>query len=125
HASAWSDELCAMFGVPRAMLPEVHDCAADYGATASELFGAAIPIRGIAGDQQAALIGQACLSPGMMKSTYGTGCFAVLNTGATAVRSRHRLLSTIAYRLGGETTYGLQGSLFIARAPPPSPRHPL
>jgi glycerol kinase len=116
HANTWSDELCAVFGVPRAMLPDVRDCAADYGVTAPELFGAAIPIRGIAGDQQAALIGQACFAPGMMKSTYGTGCFAVLNTGATAIKSRHRLLSTIAYRLGGETTYGLEGSIFIAGA---------
>jgi glycerol kinase len=116
HANTWSDELCALFGVPRAMLPDVRDCAADYGVTAPELFGAAIPIRGIAGDQQAALIGQACFAPGMMKSTYGTGCFAVLNTGATAIKSRHRLLSTIAYRLRGETTYGLEGSIFIAGA---------
>jgi glycerol kinase len=116
HANTWSDELCALFGVPRAMLPDVRDCAADYGATAPELLGAAIPIRGIAGDQQAALIGQACFAPGMMKSTYGTGCFAVLNTGATAIKSRHRLLSTIAYRLCGETTYGLEGSIFIAGA---------
>ena len=116
HANTWSDELCALFGVPRAMLPEVRDCTADYGATAPELFGAAIPIRGIAGDQQAALIGQACFAPGMLKSTYGTGCFAILNTGATAVKSRHRLLSTIAYRLGGKTTYGLEGAIFIAGA---------
>jgi glycerol kinase len=116
HANDWSDELCALFGVPGAMLPTVHDCTAEYGATAPELFGAAIPIRGIAGDQQAALIGQACFVPGMMKSTYGTGCFAILNTGATAVKSRHRLLSTIAYRLGGETTYGLEGAIFIAGA---------
>ena len=116
HANTWSDELCALCGVPRAMLPEVRDCTADYGATAPELFGAAIPIRGIAGDQQAALIGQACFAPGMLKSTYGTGCFAILNTGATAVKSRHRLLSTIAYRLAGETTYGLEGSIFIAGA---------
>jgi glycerol kinase len=116
HANSWSDDLCALFGVPRAMLPDVRDCAADYGATAPELFGGAIPIRGIAGDQQAALIGQACFAPGMMKSTYGTGCFAVLNTGTTAIKSRHRLLATIAYRLGGETTYGLEGSIFIAGA---------
>jgi len=116
HANTWSDELCALFGVPRAMLPDVRDCAADYGATAGELFGAAIPIRGIAGDQQAALIGQACFAPGMMKSTYGTGCFAILNTGASPVASRHRLLSTIAYRLAGETAYGLEGSIFIAGA---------
>jgi len=116
HANAWSDELCALFGVPRAMLPEVRDCTVDYGATAPELFGAAIPIRGIAGDQQAALIGQACFHSGMMKSTYGTGCFAILNTGSTVVKSRHRLLSTIAYRLGGKTTYGLEGAIFIAGA---------
>jgi len=116
HANGWSDALCALFGVPRAMLPEVRDCAADYGVTVPELFGAAIPIRGIAGDQQAALIGQACFAPGMMKSTYGTGCFAILNTGATAVTSRHRLISTIAYRLDGRTTYGLEGAIFIAGA---------
>jgi glycerol kinase len=116
HANAWSDELAALFEVPRAMLPEVRDCAADYGLTAPELFGAAIPIRGVAGDQQAALIGQACFAPGMMKSTYGTGCFAVLNTGASAVKSRHRLLTTIAYRLGGATTYALEGAIFIAGA---------
>jgi glycerol kinase len=116
HANAWSDDLCALFGVPRAMLPDVRDCAADYGVTAPALFGAAIPVRGIAGDQQAALIGQACFTPGMMKSTYGTGCFAILNTGAQPVASRHRLLSTIAYRLGGETAYGLEGAIFIAGA---------
>jgi glycerol kinase len=96
------------------MLPEVRDCAADYGMTA--VFGGSIPIRGVAGDQQAALIGQACFAPGMMKSTYGTGCFAILNTGRDAVASRHRLLSTIAYRLGGETVYGLEGAIFVAGA---------
>jgi glycerol kinase len=116
HANAWSEELCALFGVPREILPEVRDCAAEFGATAPELFGAAIPIRGIAGDQQAALIGQACFTPGMMKATYGTGCFAILNTGKTAVASRNRLISTIAYRLGGETVYGLEGAIFIAGA---------
>ena len=116
RANAWSEELCALFGVPRAMLPEVRDCAADFGTIAPELFGGAIPVRGMAGDQQAALIGQACFAPGMMKSTYGTGCFAILNTGATAVTSKHRLLSTIAYRLGGETTYGLEGAIFVAGA---------
>jgi glycerol kinase len=116
HANAWSDQLCAAFGVPRAMLADVRDCAADYGSTAPALFGGAIPIRGLAGDQQAALIGQACFAPGMMKSTYGTGCFAVLNTGATAIKSRHRLLSTIAYRLAGKTIYGLEGAIFIAGA---------
>jgi glycerol kinase len=116
HANAWSDDLCALFGVPRAMLPDVRDCAADYGVTGPALFGAAIPIRGMAGDQQAALMGQACFAPGMMKSTYGTGCFAILNTGSRPVASRHRLLSTIAYRLGGETAYGLEGAIFIAGA---------
>jgi glycerol kinase len=114
HANAWSEELCTLFGVPRALLPEVRDCGAEFGTTA--LFGGAIPIRGIAGDQQAALIGQACFVPGMMKSTYGTGCFAILNTGRTAVASRNRLLSTVAYRLGGETVYGLEGAIFIAGA---------
>jgi glycerol kinase len=114
HANAWSEDLCALFGVPAALLPQVRDCGAEYGTTA--LFGGAIPIRGIAGDQQAALIGQACFTPGMMKSTYGTGCFAILNTGRTAVASRNRLLSTIAYRLGGETVYGLEGAIFIAGA---------
>jgi glycerol kinase len=116
HANAWSDDLCALFGVPRAILPEVRDCAADYGFTAPALFGAPIPVRGMAGDQQAALIGQACFTPGMMKSTYGTGCFAILNTGAQPVASRHRLLSTIAYRLAGQTAYGLEGAIFIAGA---------
>jgi glycerol kinase len=114
HANAWSAELCALFGVPEVLLPEVRECAADYGTTA--LFGGAIPIRGIAGDQQAALIGQACFEPGMLKSTYGTGCFAILNTGRSAVASRNRLLSTIAYRLRGETVYGLEGAIFIAGA---------
>jgi glycerol kinase len=116
HANAWSEELCALFGVPRALLPEVRDCAAEYGATVPALFGAAIPLRGVAGDQQAALIGQACFSPGMMKTTYGTGCFAILNTGKSVVNSRNRLLSTIAYRLGSETVYGLEGAIFIAGA---------
>jgi glycerol kinase len=116
HANAWSDGLCALFGVPRAILPDVRDCAADYGSTAPDLFGAAIPIRGIAGDQQAALVGQACFSPGMMKATYGTGTFAILNTGRTVVASHNRLLSTIAYRLGGETVYGLEGAIFVAGA---------
>lgn len=116
RAGAWSDALCALFGVPRAVLPKVCECAADFGVTTPELFGAAIPVRGIAGDQQAALIGQACFLPGMIKSTYGTGCFAILNTGASPVASRHRLLSTIAYRLGGETVYGLEGAIFVAGA---------
>jgi len=116
RANAWDDELLTALRVPRALLPEVRDSAADFGATDPALFGAAIPIRGIAGDQQAATIGQACFEPGMTKSTYGTGCFAVLNTGADIVASRQRLLSTIAYRLRGRTTYALEGSIFVAGA---------
>jgi glycerol kinase len=116
NANEWSEALCALFRVPRAILPEVRDCAAEYGSTAPELFGAPIPIRGIAGDQQAALVGQACFTPGMMKATYGTGTFAILNTGKSVVASQNRLLSTIAYRLRGETVYGLEGAIFIAGA---------
>ena len=116
HTGTWDDELLGIFGVPRAMLPEVRDNAAEFGLTDPALFGAPIPIRGMAGDQQAALIGQACFAPGMIKSTYGTGCFAVLNTGAQAVPSRHRLLTTIAYQLGGRRTYALEGSIFVAGA---------
>lgn len=113
---AWDEELLRLFDIPAALLPEVKDCATLFGETAPELFGGAIPVRGIAGDQQAATIGQACFSPGMVKSTYGTGCFALLNTGATPVASQHRLLSTIAYQLGGERSYALEGSIFIAGA---------
>ena len=98
------------------MLPEVKDCAADFGITEKAILGAEIPILGVAGDQHAATIGQACFKPGMMKSTYGTGCFALLNTGSDMVRSRNRLLTTIAYRLNGKTTYALEGSIFIAGA---------
>ena len=98
------------------MLPEVRDCSAPFGTTPAALFGAPLPITGIAGDQQAATVGQACFAPGMLKSTYGTGCFALLNTGATPVASRHRLLTTVAYRLAGETTYALEGSIFVAGA---------
>ncbi|MEW6168196.1 MAG: glycerol kinase GlpK [Pseudomonadota bacterium] len=112
----WDDELLAFFGVPRAMLPEVLDSAASFGRTAAALFGAPITIGGVAGDQQAATIGQACFEPGMIKSTYGTGCFMVLNTGDELKLSKHRLLSTIAYRLGGRTTYALEGSIFVAGA---------
>ncbi len=112
----WDEELLAILGVPASMLPQVHDCAAEYGTTDKELFGVQIPIHGIAGDQQAATIGQACFAPGMFKSTYGTGCFALLNTGRDMVLSKNRLLTTIAYRLGGKTTYALEGSIFIAGA---------
>ncbi|MCB5201230.1 glycerol kinase GlpK [Neorhizobium sp. T786] len=112
----WDEELLEILRVPSAMLPEVKDCADDFGVTEERLFGAAIPILGVAGDQHAATIGQACFAPGMIKSTYGTGCFAVLNTGADMVLSKNRLLTTIAYRLNGETTYALEGSIFIAGA---------
>ncbi len=112
----WDDELLTLFGVPRALLPDVRDCADDYGTTDPDILGAAVPILGVAGDQHAATIGQACFAPGMVKSTYGTGCFAVLNTGKDLVRSQNRLLSTIAYRLDGETTYALEGSIFVAGA---------
>jgi glycerol kinase len=112
----WDDELLELFGVPRAMLPQVKDSADDFGTSEPEILGAAIPIRGVAGDQQAATIGQACFQPGMLKSTYGTGCFALLNTGSDLVRSSNRLLTTIAYRLEGKTTYALEGAIFMAGA---------
>lgn len=112
----WDDELCRQLRVPRAILPQVLDCAADFGTTRPDLFGRPIPILGVAGDQQAATVGQACFHPGMMKSTYGTGCFALLNTGADLVPSKNRLLTTVAYRLQGKTTYALEGSIFIAGA---------
>ena len=116
HEGRWSETLCALFGVPMALLPRVQDCAADFGMTRADLFGHEIPILGVAGDQQAATIGQACFQPGMMKSTYGTGCFAVLNTGSTPVASRNKLLTTIAYQLDGTPTYALEGSIFVAGA---------
>jgi glycerol kinase len=113
---AWDDDLLKLFGVPRAMLPEIKQCRDDFGATDPALFGTAISIRGIAGDQQAATMGQACFTPGMLKSTYGTGCFAVLNTGAKRITSTKRLLTTIAYRLDGKSVYALEGSIFVAGA---------
>lgn len=116
HTGEWDDDLLALLGVPRSLLPEVRDCAADFGTTLPELFGGPIAIGGIAGDQQAATVGQACFQPGMIKSTYGTGCFALLNTGATAVVSKNRLLTTIAYQLAGKRTYALEGSIFVAGA---------
>ena len=116
HRQDWDDELLALLRIPRAVLPEVRDCSTLFGATPAELFGAPVPITGIAGDQQAATVGQACFSPGMLKCTYGTGCFALLNTGAAPVASCHRLLTTIAYRLAGKTTYALEGSIFVAGA---------
>ena len=108
--------LLDLFRVPEKMLPEIKDCAADFGTTDPGLFGAAIPICGIAGDQQAAVIGQACFTPGMVKSTYGTGCFALLNTGPSPVFSKNRLLTTVAYSLNGHVSYAIEGSIFIAGA---------
>ena len=112
----WDDDLLRLFNVPRAILPHVMDCNAEFGTTDKALFGQALPILGVAGDQQAATIGQACFQPGMLKSTYGTGCFALMNTGAAMVPSHNRLLTTIAYRLDGQVTYALEGAIFIAGA---------
>lgn len=116
HNGQWDTDLLKLLRVPASLLPEVRDCAADYGVTEPKLLGSSIAIRGVAGDQQAATVGQACFAPGMMKSTYGTGCFALLNTGPIAVPSRNRLLTTIAYQLGGERTYALEGAIFVAGA---------
>ena len=116
RANRWDPELCRLFRVPEAILPAVHENSRIFGTTAPGLFDAQIPIAGMAGDQQAALFGQACFEPGMAKSTYGTGCFMLLNTGEEAVRSKHRLLTTPAWRIGGRTTYALEGSIFIAGA---------
>ncbi len=116
HDQMWDDTLLERFNIPAAILPEVRDSVSDFGQTISEHFGRSIPILGMAGDQQAALIGQSCFLPGMLKSTYGTGAFAMLNTGTTPVTSTTRLLTTIAYRLDGIPTYALEGSLFIAGA---------
>ena len=116
HTQDWDDDLLALLDVPRALLPEVLDCAGDFGETDASVLGRAIPIRAVAGDQHAAMIGQACFEAGMVKSTYGTGCFALLNTGRSPVRSEHGLLTTLAYRLGGVPTYALEGSIFVAGA---------
>lgn len=116
HKGRWSQTICDLFEIPMGMLPEVKDCAADFGVTRTDLFGRSIPILGVAGDQQAATVGQACFKPGMMKSTYGTGCFALLNTGDLPVTSQNRLLTTIAYQFDGKPTYALEGSIFVAGA---------
>jgi glycerol kinase len=116
HDGCWDDELLDIFGVPKSMLPSVEDTASDFGMTDASLFGASIPVLGMAGDQHAATLGQACFKPGMIKSTYGTGCFMMLNTGETAIPSKNRMLTTIAYQLDGKTTYALEGSIFIAGA---------
>ncbi|RMA79484.1 glycerol kinase GlpK [Umboniibacter marinipuniceus] len=112
----WDDELLALFNIPKRILPAVHDCAADFGETVATLFGDRIAIRGVAGDQQAALIGQRCWQPGDIKSTYGTGCFVMANTGSDIIVSEHKLLSTVAYRLDGRTHYAIEGSIFMAGA---------
>jgi len=114
HSQSWDDELLTIFNVPKSLLPLVKDCADDYGVTDRTIFGQALKIGGVAGDQQAALIGQACFSPGMLKSTYGTGCFMVMNTGNKPVTSNNQLLTTVGYRINGEVTYALEGSIFNA-----------
>ena len=116
HTGDWDDELLKLFGVPRSLLPEVKDCAAEFGTTAEAILGQALPIRGIAGDQQAALIGQACFRPGMVKATFGTGAFVLLNTGDAPKPSTHRLLTTVGYQLKGKRTYALEGAIFAAGA---------
>ena len=116
HTQQWDEELLQLLDIPASLLPEVMDSAADFGQTDASVLGASVPVCGIAGDQQAALIGQACFSPGMVKSTYGTGCFMVMNTGDTPIRSQNRLLTTVGYRLKGQTTYALEGSIFVAGA---------
>jgi glycerol kinase len=116
HSQRWDEALLKLFRIPETLLPEVKDCSADFGTTDISLIGLALPIGGIAGDQQAAAIGQACLEPGMIKSTYGTGCFVLVNTGAKAFRSKNRLLTTVAYRFAGQTSYAIEGSIFIAGA---------
>ena len=116
HDNVWDKEILQLLDIPESLLPVVKDCSADFGVCESSLLGAEIPVCGIAGDQQAALVGQACFAPGMIKSTYGTGCFIVLNTGQEAVASNNKLLTTIGYRVNGVTTYALEGSIFIAGA---------
>ena len=116
HENDWDDELLALFDVPRAGLPVVMDCAAEFGFCDKALFNAELPIRSVVGDQQAAAIGQGCFTPGALKSTYGTGCFVIINTGTEAIASEKKLLTTIGYRLGGETTYALEGSIFVSGA---------
>lgn len=114
HTGDWDDDLLNLFNIPRTMLPDVKNCADDYGTTDASILGKSIPICGVAGDQQAALIGQACFDPGMTKSTYGTGCFMVMNTGNKAVVSQHHLLTTVAYQINGKMNYALEGSIFNA-----------
>jgi glycerol kinase len=116
HTGAWEADLLKLIGVPRSLLPKVVDCSGELGVATADILGAPVPVLGMAGDQQAATVGQACIKPGMVKATYGTGCFALLNTGSIAVRSHNRLLTTIAYQLAGRRTYALEGSIFVAGA---------
>ncbi|MFT5718072.1 MAG: glycerol kinase [Oleiphilaceae bacterium] len=116
HTQEWDDELLELFEIPRSMLPEVKDCSADFGMTDPLLFGLSLPVLGMIGDQQSALVGQACFAPGMVKSTYGTGCFMIANTGDKPLVSENRLLTTVAYRLNGKVCYALEGSIFVAGA---------
>src|SRR5690606_17923924 len=116
HNLEWDDELLEILGVPKEMLPEVKQSSEVYGQTEKELFGEEISIAGIAGDQQAALFGQMCIKEGMVKNTYGTGCFVVMNTGSKPIASKHKLLTTIAWQVNGKTTYALEGSIFVAGA---------
>lgn len=116
HTQQWDEELLALFDIPASMLPKVCDCAADFGMATEGLGGVRLPIAGVAGDQQAAVVGQACFKKGMVKSTYGTGCFALMNLGADAITSQNRLLTTVAYRIDGRTTYALEGAIFVAGA---------
>ncbi|UYG05656.1 glycerol kinase GlpK [Halomonas sp. LR3S48] len=116
HTQQWDEELLSLFDIPSGLLPEVRDSSDDFGTAQAEWLGAELPIGGVVGDQQAALVGQACFEPGMGKSTYGTGCFMIVNTGDTPATSRNRLLTTVAYRLGGKTTYAMEGSIFVAGA---------
>ena len=116
HDNRWDEQLCSVLGVPMAMLPDVHDCAADFCTTSKEVLGVELKVAGVAGDQHAASIGQVCFEPGMIKSTYGTGCFMMLNTGAKPIASSNKLLTTLAYRLDGKTSYAIEGSIFVAGA---------
>lgn len=116
HKNCWDEQLCQLLDVPMPLLPEVHDSAADFCTSARDVLGVELPIAGVAGDQHAASIGQVCFEPGMVKSTYGTGCFMMLNTGTQAIPSNNKLLTTIAYRLDGQTTYAIEGSIFVAGA---------
>ena len=116
ETQSWDEKLLQLFNIPASLLPDVKNCADDFGVTAAEIFGRSIPILGVAGDQQAAAIGQCCFAPGSIKSTYGTGCFVLMNTGDQMRLSKNRLLTTVAYRLGGKVAYALEGSIFVAGA---------